>query len=83
MEEKMLKNSEEIDIDVQRLLNALMNKTWMIAIVAVICAVISLAGTFFLITPKYKAATMFYVNNNSMSLGDAALSISSIPIPYL
>lgn len=80
MEEKMIKNSEEIDIDAQRLLNALLNKTWMIAIVAIICAVISFVGTFFFITPKYKAATMFYVNNNSMSLGDAALSISSADI---
>jgi len=80
MDEKMIKNSEEIDIDVQRLVNALLNKTWLIVIVAVLCAVVAFAGTFLFITPQYQSAAMFYVNNNALSLGEASLSISSADI---
>ena len=51
MDEKMINNSQELEIDVQRLVNALLNKAWIIAVAAVICAVISFVGTFFLVTP--------------------------------
>ena len=77
MDEKMIKNSEEMDIDIQRLLNALLNKVWLIAIAAVLCAVLSFVGTFLFITPKYQSSAMFYVNNNAVSLGETSLSISS------
>ena len=80
MDEKIINNSQELDIDLQRLVNALLNKAWIIAVAAVICAVISFVGTFFLVTPKYQSAAMFYVNNNALSLGEASLSISSADI---
>ena len=80
MDEKMINTSQELEIDVQRLVNALLNKAWIIAVAAVICAVISFVGTFFLVTPKYQSAAMFYVNNNALSLGEASLSISSADI---
>lgn len=80
MDERMIEKNDEIEIDLQRLFNALMNKAWVIAVVAVLCAVATFVGTFLFITPKYKSSAMFYVNNNSMSLGDAALSITSSDI---
>ena len=79
MDEKTIHNSE-IEIDLQRLLGVLLSKAWLISIVAVICAVITFLGTYFLITPKYQASAMFYVNNNSLSLGEASLSITSADI---
>lgn len=80
MNEKEIQQNEELEIDLQRLLNALLDKSLLIGIVAVICAVVTFLGTLFFITPQYQSAAMFYVNNNSLSLGEASLSISSADI---
>ena len=77
MDTKTVEKNEELEIDVQRLMGALLNKAWLIGLVAVVCAVVTLLGTLFFVTPKYQATAMFYVNNNSLSLGDASFSISS------
>lgn len=76
MNEKTIEKNE-FEIDIQRLLMALVDKSWLIIIVSVLCAAIFFAGTLFLITPEYQAAAKFYVNNSSISVGDASLSISS------
>lgn len=80
MDEKRINNNDEIEIDLQRLIGALLNKAWLIGLVAIVCAVVTFLGTFFFITPEYQSAAMFYVNNSSVSLGDASLSISSADI---
>ena len=77
MNELQMTNQENRGVDLQRALGAIFGKMWLIAMCSVICAVISFLGTFFLITPKYEASALFYVNNNSFSLGDASLSIDS------
>ena len=79
MDEKTIQN-DEIEIDLQRIFDALLNRAWLLAITAVLCAVLTFAGTYFLVTPKYQSTAMFYVNNNSLSLGEASLSISSADI---
>ncbi|MBE6916276.1 MAG: polysaccharide biosynthesis tyrosine autokinase [Ruminococcaceae bacterium] len=81
MDEKEVEKNGELTIDVQRILSALMNKIWVIGIVAVLCAALTLVGTIFLIEPKYQSSVMFYVNNNSLSLGDVSIgSITSADI---
>ena len=80
MNENMIEKNEEIEIDLQRLFNALMKKAWIVAVAAVVCAVLTFVGTFLFITPKYEASAMFYVNNNSLSLGETTLSITSSDI---
>ena len=80
MDEKMMNNSQELEIDLQRLLDALLSKSLLIGIVAVVCAVITFLGTFFFVTPLYQSAAMFYVNNSALSFGEASLSISSADI---
>lgn len=80
MDEKNLKKNDEIEIDLQRLFGALMNKAWLIALVAIVCAVVVFFGTLFFVTPQYQSSAMFYVNNSSLSLGEASLSISSADI---
>ena len=80
MDEKTLERNDEIEIDLQRLFGALISRAWIIGIVAVVCAVAVFLGTFLFITPKYQASAMFYVNNNSLSLGEASVSISSSDI---
>ena len=80
MDEKTFEKQDELEIDLQRLFGALLNKAWLIALVAIICAVVMFVGTLFLVTPTYQSAAMFYVNNSSLSLGEASLSISSADI---
>ena len=77
MDEKEKNQRDEIEIDVGRVLRAVMNRAWRIAFVSVLCAVLAFGYTFQFITPLYQSAAMFYVNNNSFSVGDAALSITS------
>lgn len=77
MEEKELKNNDEIEIDLRRILEAVLKKTWLVVLAAVVGAVLSLLITVFAITPQYESAAMFYVNNNALSVGDASFSISS------
>lgn len=79
MDEKKI-NNDEIEIDLQRLLGALVNKAWLIAIVSVLLAVVTFLGTFFFITPTYKSSAMFYVNNTDISVGSAKLSLSAADI---
>ena len=77
MNENTFQKNDEIEIDLGRVLRAVLERVWMVAIVTVLCAVVTFAGTFFFITPKYESSAMFYVNNSNLSLGDASVSISS------
>lgn len=77
MDEKTIEKNEEISIDIQRILSALFKKSWVIVIVAVLCAAITLVGTIFMVEPKYNSSVMFYVNNSSVSVGDVSMSITS------
>ena len=80
MYDNMTDKNEEIEIDLKRLFGALMKKAWLIGIVAVLCAVAVFFATVFWVAPKYQSTAMFYVNNNSFSLGETSLSISSADI---
>jgi len=77
MDEIKKGKTEEIEIDLGRVFHAVMGRAWLVAGIALLCAVLVFIGTFFLITPQYESAAMFYVNNSNLSLGDTALSISS------
>ena len=77
MNEKDIRNEETIEINVGRVLHAILDQAWMVAIVAVVCAIVTFLGTFFFVTPKYQSSAMFYVNNSNLSLGDTSFSISS------
>lgn len=77
MDEKIIYREGSQSVSLQRLVSALLNKAWMIGFVSVLCAVLTFAGTFLFITPKYESSAMFYVNNSNLSLGDASVSISS------
>jgi capsular exopolysaccharide synthesis family protein len=75
--EENKKNRDGLEIDLGRLLRALLSRAWMIAIVSVLCAVLTVIGTILFVTPKYESAAMFYVNNNNLSFGDTSVSIDS------
>ena len=71
---------KEFEVDVRRLLSAVLRKSWLIVLIAVLSAAVVFAFTYFCVTPQYESTTMFYVNNNSVSIGDASVSISSADI---
>lgn len=77
MDTKEKYQHDEVEIDIGRIVQAIMNRAWRIIIVSVLCAVLAFGYTFGFVTPQYQSAAMFYVNNNSFSVGDAALSITS------
>jgi len=77
MNEKEFHKKDEVEIDLQRIFGAVWRKSWLVVLIAVLFAGIAFAITYFLITPMYQASAMFYVNNNSVSVGDTSLSISS------
>ena len=77
MKEKEIKKDEVIEIDVKRLFNAVVRRAWMVAIVAILCAVLTFLGTFFFVTPMYESSAIFYVNNNALSMGDMDFSLTT------
>ena len=80
MNEQMIQKQDEFEIDLKRLFDALLAKAWLIAVVAVVSAILTFAGTKLLITPLYESSAMFYVNNNNISVGNTSVSISSSDI---
>ncbi len=80
MNEQNTKRDAEVEIDVKRMLMAVLHKAWLVGVVSIVCAALAFAGTFFFITPQYQSTAMFYVNNNSLSVGSATLSLSSSDI---
>ena len=70
-------DENEFEIDLGRIFRAILDRAWMVAIVTVLCTVLAAVGTFFLITPQYEAAAMFYVNNSSASANNTSQSLSS------
>ena len=73
----MNKQNEEVEIDLMQLFRALLKKAWVIVLVGAIFGGCALTYTTLFVTPTYKARTLMYVNNNSLNVGDAKLSISS------
>ncbi len=76
MNNKNIVSNDAFDIDLGRIWKVVLKRIWIVGIVSVLCSVIVVLSTFFFITPKYESSAMFYVNNNSLSVGDASFSIS-------
>ena len=77
MEDKRNAKKQEMGVDFKRIFGAVLQRGWLVVIVAVLMAVVTLVFTLLLVTPKYESSAMFYVNNNSLSIGDASLNVST------
>ena len=77
MNRSISEKQDDLEIDIKQLLEAIVKKSWIIAIVSIVCMLASFLCTFLLITPKYEATAKFYVNNNSISVGNTSVSLSS------
>lgn len=74
MEEKAMEKNQEVEIDLKRLAGLLLNKAWLIGLVAVACAVLVFMGTWLFVTPKYQSTIMFYINNSVNPTGGTITS---------
>ncbi len=73
-------NSNEKDymeIDLMRLLKAMLHRAWAIVIAVFAGALVAFACAALLITPLYKSRALLYVNNSSISLGSTSFTIDS------
>lgn len=74
----MTKNKNgEIEIDLLQLFRALWRNALVLILVALILGGAAFAGTYMFISPKYEATAKLYVNNSTVSIGSASVSISS------
>ncbi len=77
MNENEKNKSSGKEIDLRQLLTGLLKKSWIIVVVSVLCAILTFLGTYYLVTPQYKSGVMFYVNNNTVSVNDMSVALSS------
>lgn len=80
MNENIVSQEETREVDLSRLVRAVWSRAWIVAVVSILSMVLVFLLTFFFVTPKYEAHAMFYVNNSSISMGDASISLSSSDI---
>ena len=59
MNENTFQKNDEIELDLGRIFQAIVDKVWMVGIVTILCAVIVFGGTFFFITPSMKLPQSF------------------------
>lgn len=72
-----IKSKSTDAVDLKKVLEEVLNRRWMIGVVALVCAVAVFLYTFLLVTPQYEASAKFYVNNSSISVGGTSISMSS------
>ena len=74
-------NSKEYyTIDLLHIVKTLGRRAWLIALVGLLAAAIGFSVASFVVAPTYSASIMLYVNNNSISVGNASFSISATQI---
>ena len=64
-------------IDLAHIAKAIFRKAWAIILAGVITASIGFSMAAFFIEPLYSSSVRLYVNNSSLSLGGASLSITA------
>lgn len=77
MNDNNLERNDGIEIDLQRLFNAVLRRLWVVVLVSLVSAALFLGGTLMFISPKYKSSAMFYVNNSNINVGNVSVSMSS------
>lgn len=77
MNNNLYTGTEDKEIGIEQIFHTVLTKGWIVVIVSVLCAAITLLITYFCVTPKYESTAKFYVNNGSLSVGSASISLSS------
>ena len=73
----MAQSKEYYELDLMQLLRTLWRKAWAIVLAAILGGAILFSYATFIVTPKYEAEAMMYVNNSSFSVGSTKFSIDN------
>lgn len=73
MNDREIRKEDEVEIDLGKILKALIGKVWVLMLSSAAGAAAALLITL-LIMPQYQSSAMFYVNNNAFPGGDGLLS---------
>lgn len=76
--EQIQNDADVVEIDVLKLLRTLFSKLHVILFCGLLFGVLAYAVVYFLVTPKYMASTMLYVNNASTRDGTTTISQSDL-----
>ena len=60
-----MEKTEEVNIDLGRLLGAVRRYSWVIALVAALCSAAGFLAARYVVTPQYTACAKFYIRNDS------------------
>lgn len=77
MASESMKKKQEEEIDLLKLAKVLWKRIWIILLCAMILGAAGYYWTYRKMYTTYRSSAMLYVNNNSVSLGSAKLSITS------
>lgn len=64
-------------VDILHVLKCVWRRAWIVVLAAVIVAVAAFCYATVVLKPQYSSSVMLYVNNGSISLGGASISLSS------
>ncbi len=78
MNKQEAEGKEFYTIDLAHIAKSVAHKAWLVAVVGVLAAAIGFVLSYFLITPKYSASIMIYVDNVSSGITDGNLSSSQL-----
>ena len=73
----MSKSKDYYEIDLLQVFHTLWHHLWVIILSAILGAAMLFSYATFLVTPKYEAQAMMYVNNSSFSRGNTNAAISN------
>ena len=73
-------NGKTYEIDLDRVVAAVKARFWLPVVAAVLGALVCFGCASYLVTPKYQARSIFYVNNSASALNESMLSITSADI---
>lgn len=73
----MNKDGETYEIDIMRLVGAVLKRWWLLLLTAIIGAVAMFGYTRYFVTPMYSAQALMYVNNNNLSVAGQSIKVSS------
>lgn len=76
----MKRESEYMKFDYAKIAEGMLRRLWMIILSMVLCGIMLFSYAAFMVTPKYEASALMYVNNSSFTVGATSFSISSSEI---
>ena len=73
-------HEELFEIDLFKLLNALLHHVWLVVLAALICGVIGFSYASYRITPMYQSSILLYVNTSTISVGRTSISMADLSL---